>query len=480
MKQLILSLIFALITNQVFYSQDYKLQSLGGLSYSVENISSNLDIYHFGKNPAWLANSYENDILDIAPYYNDEWGNYSYKFAPFSTRNTGSDFIAIYNLGDAGTFKGFSNYNYQTRKENYRALTYESYNGEAYFFTDTTTGTTNYSGPSIGFSHGIRIYQNLFLGLEGNYQILDGLKNVYSYAISLLRNVNSKVGLAYKIQAFSAGIDYSFNSFQERIEASDVNLLSIQTYLWRGETNRIELREQQQEFKIIKNSNSLGLQFAYNNNLNTSLGFAAKYSTSNTSFIYPITNIETEDGYSNFEEIDMKLQGKYKFDDQILLGFSSGYFQNSSWTQNSIKNLLIWEWNYSDIHLGFGSSYKLFNNNLLTAFEYEIHSIETDSSKYIDGKSSSLSNFLHKLKLGFDYNLIEETSILFGYNFLYGNHDFTKGGSDLVAHKFTFGTIYHYSSEIIFAPEIEYASYKTNDNRYKNSLGLFLNMRFLQ
>ena len=77
MKIRIKILLFALlISHSYLLSQQSRLDALGGLSYSIIDIDSQLDPYILGGNPAWLVNSQVNPRLEITPLFNQSKGDY--------------------------------------------------------------------------------------------------------------------------------------------------------------------------------------------------------------------------------------------------------------------------------------------------------------------------------------------------------------------------------------------------------------------
>ena len=73
----ILSLILLqLLVTQVLFAQQSRLDALGGLSYSIVDIDSQIDPYILGGNPAWLFNSQVNERLEIDPVFKNSRGDY--------------------------------------------------------------------------------------------------------------------------------------------------------------------------------------------------------------------------------------------------------------------------------------------------------------------------------------------------------------------------------------------------------------------
>ena len=254
-------LLLTLLVVSSIFAQQSRLDALGGLSYSIIDVDSQIDPYLLGGNPAWLFNSQVNERLEIDPLFKNSSGDYHRLFESSDVNNTNISFMGIKPLGSSGTFRGYAAYNYEMQKDRYRVLTLTPYSGDAFFFTDTTSGDYRYSGPTFEFMHSLEVLDNLFIGASVRYQILDGLKKVYTFAETLYRKASGNIGIAYRFSdGFTFGFNYEINDTQERITANDVNNTDVETYLYRGDKNRIELRKSSQSYKLKKFGQSFSVQ----------------------------------------------------------------------------------------------------------------------------------------------------------------------------------------------------------------------------
>jgi hypothetical protein len=465
-----------------FRAQKSRTLSMGGLTFSIVDKDESFDPFEMGNNPAWLINNEKDPRLDITPSLNNSWGNYREKYSPEGTANYNIGFIGVKPLGNAGTFRGSAVYDYELRRKNYRTLKKDTYAGEAFFFTDTTAGDFRYNGPTFEFMHSLELFDNLFIGASVDYQISDGLKKIYTYAQTLFRNVSGNIGVAYKLsENFSAGVNYYLFDSQERIEASDVNLFTVRTFHYRGDTYAVELRGSSQNYKLKKKGNKFSGQLYLNTDSDIEIGLTGGYKSSNTSVNFPVSNIiDNEDGYANFDEFLFQLKGRYGISKRATIGISSGYLKNKSWSKNTLRNLLLWEWEYTDMNAGVGASYFLLPETFLIGLEYEIHFVQSDSSKYVDNKSSSLESLDHLIKLGMEYKISEEFFIRAGYNFTALVHDFIIGGNDIQINLYTVGCGIRFSDSFVADGRLEYldTSLTNNKNLGKSKVGGFITLRF--
>jgi hypothetical protein len=408
-------------------------------------------------------------------------GDYHRTYESGDINNFDVSFMGIKPLGSSGTFRGYAAYHYELQKDRNRILTLTPYSGDAFFFTDATSGDYRYSGPIFEFMHSLEVIDNLYLGASINYKILDGLKKVYTYAETLYRNISGNIGIAYKLSNnFTLGFNYKMYDAQERIEANDVNNTDVRTYLYRGEINKIELRGSSQDYKLKQYGNAFSFQTQILPIKNITIGLNVRYLLHNSSSLFKVTSIiDTEDGYTSYDETNVVLQARWLQSNRFTFGFTAGYNDDNSWTKNSKRNLTIWKLAVNDVHAGIGFTYSSNSKNFLVGTEYELHSISADSAKYIDNSFTEISAFNHIARVGFETLLSEYFSFRMGYNFIFKEHDFIYGGNNVSVHYFTFGTKIIISDSMEIEPRFEYSTTSVSGNeQYKNNFGIFATMRF--
>lgn len=479
--KIIILVIITLLVNMCLFAQQSRLDQLGGLSYSIIDTDSQIDPFILGGNPAWLVNSQQNQRLDINPVFKNSNGDYHRYYESGNVTNYSINFMGIKPLGNSGTFRGFATYQYDFHKDRNKILTLNPYSGDAFFFTDTTSGDYKYSGPTFEFMHSLEIFDNFYFGASVNYQILDGLKKVYTYAETLYRNVAGNVGLAYRISDnLVLGANYKILDEQERIVATDVNNRTVQTFLYRGEIYNIELRGTSQSYKLKKFGNAVGFQTQYKPINNLTIGLNANYLIYNSKSLFPLSSIiEVEDGYTSQENTDVVIMAKWLQSSNFTFGFVGGYNNNNSWTKNSKHNLTIWDINISNVYGGIGTTYTNLEGDFLIGAEYELHSIAADSNKYIDSKYSQINGISHLAKLGIEKSINDIFKIRVGYNFIFQQHDFIFGGDNVTTHYITLGGNAKISETMEIEPRVEYSSTNLSANELnKNNFGIYTTFRF--
>ncbi len=460
----ILLLIFIICAS--VYGQQSRTSAMGGLSYSIYDKDVTFDLYDFGKNPAWLIESEKEMWLDIDPSISNSWGNYRRKFSSEGVYDLKTGVTGVKPLSTSGTFKAAAYYSYQLRRNNFRTLKKDTYAGEAFFYTDTTSGNFRYNGPTFLFSHSLQLFDKFYIGAEVNYRILSGLKQKYSYAETTYRDVSAALGVAYKISDdFVLGLKYSVQDEQESIRAEDVNLFSIESYQYRGETYAILYRSSVVYHKVRKIKNEYSVQAFFKPIENLTLGVTGEYSDYYTKILVPRSNIiDGPEGYSSFGEYNLNMEAQYAVNNNLLVGIKTRYNKIDNWSKNSSRDLLLWEWNTETLELGLGGSYKFDLLHTVVGVEYSFIKNDADSLKYIDDRFNKLTSNDNLLKIGFETEPSANIKVRGGVNFCSMEHDLIFGGNNVSYIAYTFGISYVYFDLAVVDISAGYLNYNLKDN----------------
>ena len=438
-KSLNIILLFIFISVTV-EAQISRTEAMGGLTFSIIDEDQKLDPFMFGGNPAYLWQSRKSMRLDITQFNNADYGDYRRKFSSERNFNTGANVLGVQPLGKSGTFQGKAYYFYNKRSNVYRTLKHDTYAGEAFYFTDTTSGDVIFNGPLFEFSHSVPVTNKLNFGAVFGYGLLNGLKKVYTYGETVYRNVYGKAGITYAItDNLTLGADYEIFDIRERITASDVNLFTVITYHYRGDTHRIELSGSKQKYTIEKHGSRFGGQIYFTPDERTQIGIKGNYSTSDTKSIFPISGLEVTDGYSWFRNYSFEVRARYSITKNFIVSAIGNYVNRYSWSENAKNNLLLWEWATSNITGGIGISSQGILRGLTFGFEYRLGSVAVDSSKYIDNSFTTLSSINHDFRFGFEYEILKNYFVRVGFDWFNLQNDFVFGGKNVVYKKITAG-----------------------------------------
>ncbi|MFH0733148.1 MAG: hypothetical protein V1773_01665 [bacterium] len=471
-KSIIIMVLMVISCYCSIYAQESRTSAMGGLSYSIYDKDVTFDLYDFGKNPAWLIESEKDMWLDIDPSVGNSWGNYRRKFSSDGVYNLKTGVTGVKPLGASGTFKAAAYYNYEFRRNTYRTLIKDTYAGESFFFTDTTTGDVRFNGPTFMFSHSLMLMDNLYIGAQVNYQILSGLKKKYSFAETTYRDVYGVLGLAYKIsENFVLGLKYSVRDQQEAIRAEDVNLFSIEAYQYRGETYAVLYRSSVVNHKVRKMRNEYAMQIYFSPIKRLKIGVSGEFDDYYTKILVPKSSIiDAPEGYTSYGEYTLNMQAQYSASENLIVGIKTRYNKIDNWSKNSGRDLLLWEWNTDVLELGAGGSYKFDFYNLVLGAEYSFIKNNADSSKYIDDRFASLVSNDNLIKVGFEFAPAGNLKIRGGINYCTMEHDLLYGGNDVSYSIYTFGLGYSYLDLAVVDITTDYMNYKIkNENLLKQN-----------
>ncbi|MBI5474765.1 MAG: hypothetical protein HY961_20690 [Ignavibacteriae bacterium] len=438
-KPMILTLLLAV--SVVASAQTLRLQSMGGMTLGIRDTQLSINLYDFGRNPAWLLRDEIQSWLEITPRLDDSWGSYRKKFDPQTFENYRLGFEGVQALGEKGTFRGYASYVYERRRDVYRALKRVPYGGDAFFLTDTTTGNIRYNGPLVQFMYAYDLFDDLLIGVSGTYQILDGLKDRYSRIKTICRNLEGTVGLAYQVTpALSVGATFTPASGQEGIEAKSDEVYSVEVFNFRGETYAFRQMGSSVDHKIKVNGESTSLQAVWQADSSLVIGMRGEYGVDRTHVLVTRSaSMEREEGTASLEHYAVDLQVQYVPDNDFSLGVLAQYSKNREWSKYTTLDLLLWDWKTREFALGIGASYSLVPSRWLLGAEYQYSGGKVDSSKYIDNKFRSETFAVHTFRSGVEYQLFENAAARVGYAGRISSFDVVSGGKDVVFHGITGG-----------------------------------------
>lgn len=467
-ERLTIVVLLSLLFSVTSMAQVSRIAGMGDLKFSFVDEDLSLSPYDFGGNPAWLIMDEKESYLRITPTYGNSWGNYRQKYDSEGNTNLGTSFHGIKTLGDLGTFSGFTSYNYENRRNYYRTLKKDSYNGEAFNLTDTTSSNFRYMGPKVVLMYSWEPVEGLYAGSSVSYELLDGLKEKYSYAQTIYRNAELQVGLAVNfIDNFVIGANVKYADSQEAIEAKDVNLLDVELRNYRGDNYYVGRRGSTLTNKIQKHGFTFGSQLFWDDGEKLSIGLQTNYTPSDSRVLKPFSTStesfdEVEDSYAAFKFFDLQIKAQYKFDNELTLSAYTGYFDDYSWSKISPKELLIWEWDVNKTVLGFGSSYQI-SSSLIIGLEYEFSHSAVDSSKYIDNLHLNIKSNDHTIRCGAEYKIAEEIFLRGGFNYGFKEHDLIYGGDDCKSYKLTCGIGFPLFNSMYVNANIQYITVSPNN-----------------
>ena len=440
--------LFTIVISLNFCAEAQIFRSLGlsGISYSLSDPEVRLTPFGLARNPATIVSDEQSTYLKIIPSYTSEQGEYRRLYDPEVVSLSSVNFRGLKTLGEKGTFLGEMGYVYEYRDQVYRSIMKDPYSGESFFMTDTTKGNISYNGPQMTGMYSWYLTDGLSAGFSVSYGILSGLKSVYTYAKTIYRNAALSGGLAYDLTDNTmVAVKLAYGDSQESVEASDVNLLDVEVWDFVGETYTLRNRSQSITQKVKRIQYETSLQVYSTPVQGLEIGANAGYSPKSATFITPYMSFdELTLGYSQSADIFGEVYGRYMISENSTAGAKVSYNHINNWSKNNRNNLLVWEWNYSGLIAGAGTSYKLTEVPLLMAVEFETAFRNIDSSKYIDRKSITDNGADITLRTGLEYEINSDLTVRGGYRFSQKGIDMQYGLKDVTQNQFSFGCDYYF------------------------------------
>lgn len=482
-KNLLFSVVVILLCSTFLSAQSFRVSSMGGMNLVIKDADNTFSLYDFGGNPGWLVKDETTDVLKIIPGSKFSSGQYKRKYDPTEISAYGIVFDGIKTLGDLGTFRGYTSYDVEYYDDIYGSLRRFTYGGDAFFLADTNRGSFRYNGPTVNFMYSLEILPDLYAGASLSYQLIEGLKDVYSRAQSLIRRIGGNIGIAYQpYHNLSVGLSYEPNELQERIESKSEDLLDVELFLFRGETYSFKRRGSSVNYKSKNLTQNFSTQFNYKVSDNIEFAGKGTYSLGNTKIIIPSGAIkEYEEGYAFFDGKDLQLVSRIEPVKNVLVGLSTGYFKRSSWSKHSGRELLLWEWNMNGFSFGSGVSSQIIPDVLLAGLEIHFQIIRSDSSKYIDNRFQNIESNNYLIKTGLEYVASEIITLRGGFSYGIKEYDLVYGGKNVTYTALSGGaglTLFKYAIIDIL---IEYALQKPDEptNLEKSFFSGFISLKLL-
>ncbi len=462
------------------YSQTSRTRSMGNLNYSVFDEDNSLDPFTFAGNPAWLQPVKDSSYLDVSPSISNSWGSYRRKYDSEGTYKASAYFEGVKKLDSTGTFLGRTYYFYENRRSYYRTLLKDPYNGEGFFYTDTTSGDFRYNGPAVEFMYSWTPVKRFYAGASVKYGIIEGLKKNYTYAKTMFRDIEVNTGAAYRLTSASIlGANFRYFDTQETVNSSDVNDLEVLVKNFRGEKYAIIRRDGSVTERLLKKGIGGGVQMYQRFTSVIESAARIDYIKSQSVLSVPYENYYEDEAKAEFNILEFQFQTRFALSNNLSAALNLFYNQTDSWTKNSWIDVTLWKWNTKQLILGGGASYRLFPSILL-AFECEFTNIKLDSSKYIDSRFRNLSSNGILIKAGAEYRVSSALTLRGGYNYGFDEEDILYGGEDALRHIYTMGAGLYFLQDIDINISAEYTKRNPKDYTENNrsDLGASIYIRF--
>lgn len=154
------------------------------------------NLYDISQNPALYRIGYQNNFTIYKITGNRELNSYSRYFDPRQKNDLGLDLQWIKQLSRNSTLASGVKYQRSDRIKVTRSLE-KNYYDHYFGLTDTTTGNVEYQGPKLWVLYNHEIANRFLLGIELDYGVERGLKNIYTECETILRDIDVNIGIGY-------------------------------------------------------------------------------------------------------------------------------------------------------------------------------------------------------------------------------------------------------------------------------------------
>lgn len=462
-------------------AQDLRLETLGSMRYGLNDPRASLSLYRFGQNPAGLLQDEQAAWLAFTPQITNEWGSLRRAFTPGHVTIYGAGFEGVKPLGSRGTFRGSSAYLVEERSSVYRSLKRTPYGGEAYFFTDTTTGSFTYTGPSVSFAYAYEITPELLIGADVGYALQDGLKDVYTTVKSLFRRVQGTAGLAYLIgDEVHLGLTLHPFDEQERLEAKSEEGLDAEVFNFRGETFSKRRAKSSVAHTVRLTGEEFSVQAAWITADGWQASIVGSAGAARTRDLITTDREEAlEDGFAQRSWYDAAARVRLKISTETTVGVALSHHAERTWSRYTALDLLVWDARGTETVLGAGGSY-LSSDGILLGGEAEYAFVHADSSKFIDNRFAIVRTGAFRVRTGVEVPISGIGTFRAGYAFGNAGMDVRSGGSDLTEHTVSAGVAVPFGSRVHVEGLVRYRHCRAATAALRDDLAVVLLLRLAE
>ncbi len=179
-----------------------------------------LGLYDLTTNPAFFSTTYPENLASYRFGVNHRESPFHRLFDPKRRQDYQLWIYNINHLSEKITLGASISYQRTDLFRLYRSLEKDFYS-EYFALTDTTTGNTTFDGPQVAFLYNYALTSRLNLGLEINYGVEHGLKDVFTKCETIMRNIDLSGGLGWQTRngKFAWGVFGRYFNNQRKYEA---------------------------------------------------------------------------------------------------------------------------------------------------------------------------------------------------------------------------------------------------------------------
>ncbi len=224
-KGFILSLTIVLSSSSLSYGyEDYLYKDI--------SIKGTYSLYDLVNNPAFLRLNNHEDLITYEFNAGKQDNGFKRTFDPEQIKAAGIEIFSYKALDNKSALASRIIYKTATLNNLYRSLEKDFYS-DYFSYSDTTIGDVSYAGPRLWVLYNREILPRLITGLQIDYGIERGLKDVYTECESIARNIDISWGLGYSSASETAmGVSIRYFDRQGSYEAvKEITDAIVNTYM---------------------------------------------------------------------------------------------------------------------------------------------------------------------------------------------------------------------------------------------------------
>lgn len=301
--------------------------------------------YFVGKNPAFLKFSKKDELLGLSVGFNNSKGFFKGFLDPEQESKYLLSATGKKSIEENQYFKGSFNI-VRHERQNWDWIFVREYDKNIFLLGDSTTGNSRFTGILLNSEYSLRIANNYLLGVNLDYLVDEGIKEVSPRPTSEYRYIDVTLGAGYDgIKGVSLGIKGNIIDKTEKIVyQEDEGALTTETIIlkFRGYDYPNVFRKKS-EVRYSYINQYLG-QFDYTINAVENLLITGYVNSGAENSVVKDNSINPEsDGYFQSKLVSAGLIGNYTITSSWNTGLSFEVLRNERWGKSSKYNVLYYE-----------------------------------------------------------------------------------------------------------------------------------------
>jgi len=195
MKKIFIFLLIGFVSSAIAYD----VQLFRDIDFFADKYQKNyvdFNLFDFSGNPALVKLAYKENLNIYHFSGGKKINSYHRYFDNERTENRGLDLLWNRNLNESSLLVAGVKYYHSYQMNVERSLEKDFYN-HYFSFSDTTNGDITYQGPKLFLSFNQNLTENLLWGLNINYGVERGLKDIFTECETIMRDMDVTLGLGY-------------------------------------------------------------------------------------------------------------------------------------------------------------------------------------------------------------------------------------------------------------------------------------------